>query len=144
MREKIHEKEKNKEKSSIEKHIKTPWHIWLIGLIFVLIYVIGIYDYFMMLGHNIDYYAYKNYGQAVVEYFTDYPILCLLFWIINVLGGFIAAILLLFRIRWAVYGAFAFAISMLCLDIITFTFRNRWKVLWDFIRNEDLSLKKFI
>lgn len=51
---------------------RAPWHLWFIGLFFIFIYANGIYDYFMMLGHDPAYYRAKGYGQAVFEYFTDY------------------------------------------------------------------------
>ncbi|TCP99840.1 hypothetical protein EDD79_103228 [Serpentinicella alkaliphila] len=59
----------------------------------------------MMLSHNEAYYNSQGYGLDVFEYFTDYPILPLVFWTINVGSGLIAPVLLLFRSRWAVLVA---------------------------------------
>jgi len=73
---------------------KTPWHLWLIALFFIFIYANGVYDYFMMLGHNQDYYNSKNYGEAVYKYFTNYPVVLLFLWAINIFGSMIASVAL--------------------------------------------------
>jgi len=119
---------------------KTPWHLWLIALFFIFIYANGVYDYFMMLGHNPDYYKSKNYGEAVHKYFTNYPVAPLILWTINIFGSMIASLLLLFRVRWVVWVALISAISMLLLEAITFVFRNRWEVLGPSISMFDFGL----
>jgi len=119
---------------------KTPWYLWLIALFFIFIYANGVYDYFMMLGHDQDYYNSKNYGEAVHKYFTNYPVVLLILWAINIFGSMIASVLLLFRIRWIVWMALISAISMLFLEAITFAFKNRWEVLGPFISIFDLGL----
>lgn len=129
-----------KDKSTAEHSSRVPWHIWLMGLLFAFIYSYGIYDYFMMLGLNSDYYNSKNFGESVYEYFTDYPIVPLVFWTINVFSGLIASILLLFRSRLAMRAAFVSSVSMLCLQVLTFAFMNRWNVLGPWISLFDFAL----
>ena len=125
--------------SNIEQQ-KVPKHLWLISLFFLFIYSIGIYDFFMVLGHNEAYYNSNNFGPAVVEYFTDYPLIPLFFWATNLLSGFIAPILLLFRSKWALKAAFVSAISIIILQLITFTFMNRWNVLGPWISMFDIVI----
>jgi len=127
-------------KTSNQHGAKLPWHLWLIGLFFIFIYTNGIYDYFMMLGHNVDYYNSKHYGKAVFEYFTNYPLMFLILYTTNIFCGLIAPILLLFRTRWAVHAAFVSAVSMLCLDVLTFALRNRWNVFGPWISLFDIAL----
>lgn len=127
-------------KTSTEHYVKTPWHLWVLGLFFTFIFANGVYDYFMMLGHNVDYYNSKHYGEAVAAYFTNYPIVCLVFWTLNVFSGLISSILLLFKTRWAMRGALVSAVSMICLDILTYTFRNRWSVFGTGISTFDIAL----
>jgi hypothetical protein len=127
-------------KTSIEYRTKTPWHLWLIGFLFIFIYANGVYDYFMMLGHDANYYNSKNYGENVVEYFTDYPFVFLVFYTINIFGGLIAPILLLFRTRWAAFMALVSAVSMLFLEVLTFAFRDRWNVLGAWVSLFDIAL----
>jgi hypothetical protein len=131
---------KNRIKTFQENSIRTPWHLWFIGLFFIFIYTYGIYDYFMMLGHNEAYYNSKRFGDTVLAYFTDYPILPLVFWTMNVFSGLIAPILLLFHTRWAAQVAMISSISMLCLEFITFTFMNRWNVLGPWISLFDIVI----
>jgi len=120
--------------------VKTPWHLWVMALFFIFIYANGIYDYFMMLGHNADYYSSKGFGEKTLKYFTNYPIVPLIFWTINIFGGMIASILLLFRTRLVVWIALISAISMLFLDVIGFAFRNRWEALGTFTSLFDIGL----
>lgn len=134
------EKKNTQVKVSTEHRVKTPWHLWVMGLFFIFIFANGVYDYFMMLGHNVDYYNSKHYGEAVVKYFTNYPKLCLLFYTLNVFCGLISSILLLFKTKWAMRCAFVSAVSMICLDILTYTFRNRWNVFGTAISVFDIAL----
>lgn len=129
-----------KVKTSTEHYVKTPWHLWVVGFFFIFIFANGVYDYFMMLGHNVDYYNSKHYGEAIVAYFTNYPMVFLVFWTINVFCGLIASILLLFKTRWAMRGALVSAVAMLCLEVLTFAFRDRWNVLGPWISLFDIAL----
>ncbi|GAA0071081.1 hypothetical protein UT300003_26050 [Clostridium sardiniense] len=112
-----------------EKSIKTPWHLWLVSIFFIFIYTNGVYDYFMMLGHNVNYYNSKGYGDTVVQYFTNYPIPFLILYTMNIFSGILAPILLLLRKRAAAYVALISAVSDILLLILTFSFRNRLTVL---------------
>lgn len=119
---------------------KTPWHLWLVGSLFIFIYANGIYDYFMMLGHHEAYYSSKNYGEQVFEYFTNYPIAPLIFWTLNVFSGLLAPIFLIGRSRLAVLTSLIALISIVCLELITFTFMNRWRVLGPWISLFDIGI----
>jgi hypothetical protein len=120
--------------------IKTPWHLWFIGLFFIFLNGVGVYDYFMMLGHNPAYYSSLNLGEAVFTYFTDYPISFKIFWIINLSSGLIASILLLFRNRWAVPVALICVSSLIILDVLTFGFRDRWHVFGPWLSLFDIAI----
>lgn len=134
------EKQNARIETSHEHRIRTPWHLWFIGLFFIFLYAYGVYDYFMMLGHNSAYYSSKNYGEAVFTYFTDSPLLPAIFWTVNISSGLIAPILLLFHTHWAVPGALISAICLLCLDFLTFGFRDRWHVLGPWISLFDIAI----
>jgi uncharacterized membrane protein len=126
---------------SVNEHgIRIPWTRWLIGVFFIFVYAYGIYDFFMMLGHDAAYYSSRSYGAVVVTYFTDYPPLLLIFWVTNIVSGVIAPILLLLRSRWAVQVSLISAISILILQFLTFTFRNRWNVLGPWISLFDIAI----
>ncbi|QAA32312.1 hypothetical protein [Clostridium manihotivorum] len=126
--------------NSEERSINTPWHLWVTAVLFIFIYVNGTYDYFMMLGHNANYYNSKHYGEAVVQYFTNYPIVFLILYTTNIFSGLFGPIILLFRIRLAKTISFVSAVSMLFLDALTFAFRNRWNVLGPWVSLFDIGL----
>ncbi len=121
-------------------HSKAPWHLWFIGSFFLFLYTMGAYDYFMMLGHNTAYYESKNYGEAVYTYFTNYPLLPLVFWTTNIFSSIAASILLLLRHRWAVYVSLVSAVSIAILEFLTFVFRDRWNVLGPWVAIFDISI----
>ncbi len=108
---------------------KNPWHLWLIALFLLFMYSMGIYDLFMMLGHNEGYYLSHGYGSQVIKYFTNYPIYFGVLWVTNLICGFAAPILLIIRMKAAKIFAFVSAVSDLLLIILTSIFRNRLQVL---------------
>src|SRR5699024_6279428 len=95
---------------------------------------------FMVLGHNIDYYEVKGFGEETLKYFTNYPIGLLIFWTMNILCGIISPILLLFRTKLAVWVAFISAVSMFLLEATGFLFMNRWEALGTFVSLFDIGL----
>src|SRR5699024_1037985 len=124
----------------MSNQIKTPWHLWLIALFFIFIYANGVYDYFMMLGHNVDYYGSKGFTEETHKYFTNYPIIPLVFWTVNIICGVITPILLLFRKKLAVWIALVSAIAITLLELSGFIFMNRWEALGTFVSVFDIGL----
>ena len=120
--------------------VKTPWHLWVIALVFLFIYVNGVYDYFMMLGHNVDYYESKGFTEQTHKYFTDYPTMPLIFWTTNIICGVISPILLIFRLKLTVWVAFISAMAMSLLELSGFIFMNRWEALGTYISLFDIGL----
>lgn len=108
---------------------RAPWHIWIVGTLFVLLNLGGAYDYVMALSENADYFREQNYSSEQIQYFTDYPVLPAIFWTIGVWGGLLAAILLLLRTRWALPVAITGLLGQVVLDILTYGFRDRWQIL---------------
>ncbi len=106
-----------------------PWHLWVIGMVFVLLNLGGAYDYVMALSENADYFRSQNYNSDQIGYFTDYPLLPAIFWTLGVWCGLLAAILLLVRTRWSVPVAVTGLAGQVILDILTFGFRDRWQIL---------------
>lgn len=115
--------------SKKEKNIRYSWHLLLIVALFVFLYGIAVYDYIMTVSHNPGYFEYLRYNQTVIDYFTNYPLVLLILWTINVLGGMVTLLLMLMRKETAFYFSAATFVSMFLLDLITFGFRNRWYVI---------------
>ena len=115
--------------SKKEKNIRYSWHLLLIVALFLFLYGIAVYDYIMTVSHNTGYFEYLRYNQTVIDYFTNYPLVLLILWTINVLGGMVTLLLMLMRKETAFYFSTATFVSMFLLDLITFGFRNRWHVI---------------
>ena len=123
-----------------EHRIKTPWHLWLVAVFVTLIYSIGIYDYVSVHGNNTEYLNSLNTNGDVIAYFANYPLVFSALWTVNVFGAPIAVVLLILRIKWAVWGAFLAALSKLCLDILTFSLWNRWSVFGPWLSLIDITV----
>jgi len=112
-----------------EKKIRYSWHLLLIVTVFLFLYGIAVYDYIMTVSHNQGYFEYLRYNQTVIDYFTNYPLVLLIFWTINVFGGIGTLLLMLMRKEIAFYFSVAAFVSMFLLAVITFGFRDRWNVI---------------
>jgi|GEM_PF-1239515 len=112
-----------------ENDIRYSWHLFLVVALFLFLYGIAMNDYIMTISHNKDYFEYLHYDQAAIDYFTNYPLLPLVFWTVNVFGGVITLVLMLMRKEMALYFSVLAFVSMLLLDLITFGFRDRWNVI---------------
>ncbi len=100
----------------------------------------GTYDLFMMLGHNEAYYLSKEYGQAVHEYFTDYPPVGLVLWIVNLLSGLVSPLCCLMRKECACKVAFVSGLSDLLLILYGAMLRNRFIVFSPYIISFDIGI----
>ena len=97
---------------------RTPWHLWLAGVVALLWNGYGAYDYVMTQTGGEAYLreaaAAMKWDAAKTEAFIGFyetvPVWMTAAWAIGVWGGVLGAILLLLRRRWAVW---AFAASLL-------------------------------
>lgn len=108
--------------------VKTPVHLWIVALLFLCFYTIGLIDYVMSMTLNQEYFNSLDYTHQHFTYFTDYPILLSIIFGINVIGGTIAAILLFFRNKYAVTLTLVALIAKVLLDFMTFLFLDRYQV----------------
>lgn len=115
--------------SKKEKNVPYSWHLFLIVAVFLFLYGIAVYDYMMTVSHDAGYFESLRYNQAVIDYFTNYPLALLIFWTINVFGGIVTLVLMLMRKEIAFYFSAATFVSMFLLDFFTFGFRDRWNVI---------------
>ena len=104
--------------SDISRAGRTPWHLWLVGLVALAWNGYGAYDYVMTNTQGEPYLrkAGASMGwdaaqvDAFIAHFNAMPAWMMAAWAIGVWGGVLGAILLLVRRRWAVW---AFAASLL-------------------------------
>lgn len=106
----------------------TPWHLWLVGIFFLATYAMGARDYVLCLTVSEAYFESQGWHGAVA-YFTDYPLVPLVFWTTGLAAGLAAPAALLLRSRWAVPIALAAALAQLLLQISTFGSMDRWSML---------------
>ena len=100
---------------------KIKWYGYTFILFVLFMYIMGIYDFFMMLSHNSEYYLSHNYGKEVIEYFTNYPIYFMIFWIVNLLTGFISPLLLTLKKKLSGIPAVFFMIESIVASNIKMT-----------------------
>lgn len=131
---------RNINKKDKTKFFNVPWHLWLVAAFFIFIYANGIYDYYMVLGQNADYYAAKGYGQTVMKYFDTYPTPFLILYTLNIYAGITAPIILLIRKKAATVAAGISAVSDILLLIFTFLMRDRFNVLGPEIAAFDIGI----
>jgi hypothetical protein len=98
--------------------VKTPWHIWAVGVVSLLWNGFGAFDYTMTKTHNMAYL--KDFNQFTPEqiaYFDGISLLGNIGWAFGVWGALAGSVLLLCRSRHAVS---AFMASLAGLLVSTF------------------------
>lgn len=89
---------------------KTPWHVWVVGVLGLLWNSMGILDYVMTHTKNETYMAVFSEQQRA--YFYGFPLWMEICWAIALFGGTVGLLMLLFRRKLAVP---AFVISFLAV-----------------------------
>lgn len=89
---------------------RTPWHVWVIGILALIWNSFGCVDYTMTKTHNADYLA--GFTPEQIAYFDSFPWYENMFWALGVWGALAGSVLLLMRRRHAFA---AFTISALGL-----------------------------
>ena len=94
--------------------VKTPLHFWIVAALATVWNAFGAFDYLMTQTRNEAYLA--NFTDPQRVYFESFPLWMEATWAFGVWGGFLGALLLLFRSRHAVT---AFAVSLAGLAVST-------------------------
>jgi predicted tellurium resistance membrane protein TerC len=90
--------------------VKTPWHLWVVGIVSLLWNAMGGVDYTLTHMHNQSWLAAMTPEQlAWVDQFPVWATSC---WALGVWGAIAGSLLVLMRSRWAVH---AFGLSLLGL-----------------------------
>jgi len=103
--------------------VKTPWHIWLVGLIAVLFNAIGVFDFVMTMAQGTEYQASAGMTPDQIAHYQQMPGWMTVVWAVGVFGAFLASILLLMRRKQALpvflLSLAAFVISLLYTYVFT-------------------------
>ena len=107
----------------MDKHLKarTPWHLWVVGIVSLAWNAFGANDYLQTQLGNLAYFESMMDGidatpEQALAYFQSYPAWVQAAWAIGVWGSVLGSLLLLLRSRFAVH---AFALSLLGLATTT-------------------------
>ncbi|MGV6820793.1 MAG: hypothetical protein ACWA5T_09905 [Parvularcula sp.] len=92
--------------------MKTPWHLWVVGIVAILWNSGGAYDYLMTVTQNKEYLS--HFSAEQVAYYTSMPTLMVVFWAVAIWSSVLASLLLLLRRKWAVP---VFLLSIACMAI---------------------------
>ncbi|WGM31267.1 hypothetical protein [Brevundimonas sp. NIBR11] len=88
---------------------KTPWHLWLVGVVSLLWNGFGGYDFFMSMTQGEVYWRASGMTQGMIDHYNAMPTWMYVPWVLGVWGAVAGSILLLLRMKWAVH---AFALSL--------------------------------
>jgi len=103
--------------------MKTPWHLWLIGVIALLFNAIGVFDFVMSLAQGATYQARAGMTPDQIAHYQQMPGWMTLVWVVGVFGAFGASILLLLRRKLALpvfaLSLAAFLVSLLYTYVLT-------------------------
>lgn len=101
---------------------RTPWHLWVIGILGTLWNAVGAFDYFMTQTKNEAYLA--RFTEEQLDYFYSFPSWSIAFWALAVWGGVLGTLLLLFKRKLAVPVLLVSLVSMVVTAIYNYGFNN--------------------
>ena len=103
--------------------LKTPWHLWFVGVVAVLFNAIGVFDFVMSMAQGAEYQASAGMTPEQIAHYQTMPSWMIVVWAVGVFGAFIASFLLLLRKKMAipvfVISLAAFFISLLYTYVLT-------------------------
>jgi hypothetical protein len=103
--------------------IKTPWHVWLVGVVAVLFNSIGVFDFVMSMAQGPAYMASAGMTPAQIEHYKDMPAWMTADWAIGVFGALAGSVLILLRnkLAWPILALSlaAFLISVAYTYVLT-------------------------
>lgn len=105
---------------------RTPWHLWVIGVLALLWNGMGAFDYLMTETQNESYMS--RFTPEQLEFFYGFPTWVVALWAIAVWGGVLGALLLLFRSRFAAPTFLVALVAMVLVTIRNYVFAEGMEV----------------
>jgi hypothetical protein len=106
-----------------EPKAKTPWHIWVVGIVAVLFNFIGVFDFSMTMMQGSTYMASAGMTPEQIAHYDNMPMWMTFVWAIGVFGAFGASILLLLKRKLSVpifmISLTAFMLSLVYTYVLT-------------------------
>jgi hypothetical protein len=78
---------------------KTPWHLWLVGIVTLLFNAMGVLSYVTT---ELGMLAEMGMTPEQIAFMDSYPAWAIGLWALGVWGAFAGSVLLLLRLKWAV------------------------------------------
>lgn len=104
--------------------VKTPWHLWVVGGLSLLWNGFGGYLYLMTQMQGAEFLRSMGSTQAAIDWQASMPAWMNALWAIGVWGGVLGALLLLMRMKWAMYAFLASLAAMLISLVASLTVFN--------------------
>lgn len=95
--------------------MKTPWHLWVVGIVSLLWNAMGAVDYFMTATRNAAYM--QGFTQAQLDYFYSFPAWSVATWAVGVWFAVLGSVLLLMKRPSALW---AFIVSFVGMVLTSF------------------------
>ncbi len=108
---------------------RTPWHLWVIGVVALLWNAMGALDYVMTQTRNEEYMS--NFTPEQLSFFYGFPAWVDAAWAIAVWGGVLGPLLLLIRRRYAVWVFLASLIAMVITAFQNYVLSNGMEIIGD-------------
>ncbi len=96
---------------------RTPWHLWLVGVIALLFNAIGAFDYVMSMTQGASYMASAGMTPAQIAHYQEMPIWMKGVWTVGVWGAMLGSVLILLRKKLAV-PAFAVSLAAFLVSLV--------------------------
>lgn len=101
-----------------ENRTRTPWHLWVIGIVALLWNAVGAFDY---LATKLQLEPYmSNFSQEQLEYFYGFPAWAVACWAVGVWGALLGSLALLLRKSFAVWLFGASILGMVGTTVYNF------------------------
>ncbi len=104
----------------VDERTKTPWHLWLVGVVALLFNSIGVFDFVMSRAQGEGYMAQSGMNPGQIAHYQAMPMWMIVVWAIGVFTAFLASILLLGRKRFA-FPIFVLSLAAFLLNL-TYTY----------------------
>lgn len=112
-----------------EANVKTPIHLWIVGILALLWNAIGAFDYFATQTQMESYMS--QFTPEQLEYFYGFPAWMDAAWAIAVWGSLLGALALLMRKTWAVTLFGVAILGLLVSSIYNFVIANGAEIMGD-------------
>lgn len=106
---------------------KTPWHIWVVGIVTALWNSMGALDFTMTMSKNEVWMS--SFTEKQLDFFYGFPSWLIFFWAIAVWASLLGSVLLLFRSKLALPVLAASFVSMVIVSVHNFGLSNGLEVM---------------